>query len=50
MIELKDFQKTAIDQLSNTFLALWKTGKYKIPLVFKAPTGAGKTIDLLPKL
>ena len=44
MIELKDFQKTAIDQLSNTFLALWKTGKYRIPLVFKAPTGAGKTI------
>ena len=44
MIELKDFQKTAIDQLSNTFLELWKTGKYRIPLVFKAPTGAGKTI------
>ncbi len=44
MIELKDFQKTAIDQLSNAFLELWKTGKYRIPLVFKAPTGAGKTI------
>ena len=44
MIELKDFQKTAIDQLSNTFLELWKTGRYRIPLVFKAPTGAGKTI------
>ncbi len=44
MIELKDFQKTAIDQLSNTFLELWKSGNYKIPLVFKAPTGAGKTI------
>ena len=44
MIELKDFQKTAIDQLSLTFLELWKTGKYKIPLVFKAPTGSGKTV------
>lgn len=44
MIELKDFQKTAIDQLSLTFLDLWKTGEYRIPLVFKAPTGAGKTI------
>jgi type III restriction enzyme len=44
MIELKDFQKIAIDQLSNSFLELWKTGKYRIPLVFKAPTGAGKTI------
>ncbi len=44
MIILKDFQKTAIDQLSLTFLDLWKTGKYKIPLVFKSPTGSGKTI------
>jgi len=43
-MQLKDFQITTIDHLSNTFLALWKTGKYKIPLVFKAPTGAGKTI------
>jgi len=44
MIELKDFQKTAIDHLSNVFLELWKSGNYKTPLVFKAPTGAGKTI------
>ena len=44
MMELKDFQKTAIDQLSLTFLDLWKTSKYRLPLVFKAPTGAGKTI------
>jgi len=44
MIELKDFQKTTIDQLSLNFLELWKTGKYKIPLVFKAPTGSGKTV------
>jgi type III restriction enzyme len=44
MIELKDFQKTAIDQLSTIFLGLWKTGNYRLPLVFKAPTGSGKTI------
>lgn len=44
MIELKNFQKIAVDQLSNTFLELWKTGKHRTPLVFKAPTGAGKTI------
>lgn len=44
MIELKDFQKTTVDQLSLTFLDLWRTGDYKIPLVFKAPTGSGKTI------
>ncbi|MFH1402447.1 MAG: DEAD/DEAH box helicase family protein [Patescibacteria group bacterium] len=43
-MELKDFQKIAVDQLSDTFLELWKTGKFRIPLVFKAPTGAGKTI------
>src|SRR3989344_2868965 len=44
IMELKDFQKIAVDQLSNAFLELWKTEKYRIPLVFKAPTGAGKTI------
>ncbi len=44
MIILKDFQKTAVDQLSLTFLDLWKTGEYKIPLIFKSPTGSGKTI------
>lgn len=43
-MQLKDFQSTAIDQLSLTFLDLWKTGGYRIPIVFKAPTGAGKTI------
>lgn len=43
-IHLKDFQESAINQLSLTFLDLWKTGNYKIPLIFKAPTGAGKTI------
>jgi len=44
MITLKDFQAQAVDELSNKFLELWKTGNYKIPLIFKAPTGAGKTI------
>lgn len=43
-MQLKDFQTKAVDQLSTTFLELWKTGNYKLPLVFKAPTGAGKTI------
>ncbi|QQR93885.1 DEAD/DEAH box helicase family protein [bacterium] len=43
-MHLKDFQESAINQLSLTFLDLWKTGNYKIPLIFKAPTGAGKTI------
>jgi len=43
-MELKDFQKTLIDELSTTFLKLWSTGNYKLPLTFKAPTGSGKTI------
>ena len=44
MFELKDFQKSTIDELSTSFLNLWKTGNYKLPLIFKAPTGAGKTV------
>jgi type III restriction enzyme len=44
MFRLKDFQKTVVEQLSLTFLTLWKTEKYRLPLIFKAPTGSGKTI------
>lgn len=43
-MDLKDFQKIAVNQLSETFLYLWKTNNRQIPLVFKAPTGSGKTI------
>lgn len=43
-MKLADFQKQAVDQLCQVFLDLWKTGNRKLPLVFKAPTGAGKTI------
>ncbi|MBN2721562.1 MAG: DEAD/DEAH box helicase family protein [Campylobacterales bacterium] len=41
---LADFQKKAVDGLSKTFFNLWQTKNYQLPLVFKAPTGAGKTI------
>jgi len=41
---LKDFQKTAVDTLCREFLTLWNTNNYQLPLVFKAPTGSGKTI------
>lgn len=41
---LLHFQKTAVDELTETFIRLWKTGNYKIPLVFKSPTGSGKTL------
>lgn len=43
-INLKDYQAQAIDDLKESFLNLWKTGEYRLPLIFKAPTGAGKTI------
>jgi len=45
-MELKDFQKIAVDQLSLVFLDLWKMENNRIPLIFKAPTGSGKTIML----
>lgn len=42
---LKNFQNKAINELERAFLTLWKEGKSKkIPLVFKSPTGSGKTI------
>lgn len=41
---LADFQKKAVDNLTKSFLTLWQTTNYQQPLVFKAPTGAGKTI------
>ena len=43
-LTLKPFQEEAIRQLSENFIDLWQTGNYKLPLIFKAPTGAGKTI------
>ena len=41
---IADFQKKAVDSLTKSFLTLWQTNNYKLPLVFKAPTGSGKTI------
>jgi len=37
------FQRDAVDKLVISFLKLWRGGERKIPLVFKAPTGSGKT-------
>ena len=44
MFALKPFQETAIAELKNQFLSLWKSPENNIPLVFKSPTGSGKTI------
>ncbi|OGU11947.1 MAG: hypothetical protein A2X63_02995 [Ignavibacteria bacterium GWA2_35_8] len=41
---LKPFQERAITDLRKQFLELWKTTNRKLELVFKAPTGSGKTV------
>lgn len=38
-----EFQKEAIEALTATFNNLWKTEARQMPLIFKAPTGSGKT-------
>jgi type III restriction enzyme len=44
-IHLKPFQENkAITDLRKQFLELWKTTNRRLPLVFKSPTGSGKTI------
>jgi type III restriction enzyme len=43
-MKLMEFQKQAVDKLSESFFKLWSTQNNQLPLVFKAPTGAGKTI------
>lgn len=44
IINLKPFQEKAVADLRKQFLELWKTANRKLPLVFKAPTGSGKTV------
>ncbi len=44
MFALKPFQETAVSNLKNEFLSLWKLPQYNLPLVLKSPTGSGKTI------
>ena len=44
MFALKPFQETTIAKLKNQFLSLWKSPHDNIPLIFKSPTGSGKTI------
>ncbi len=43
-ITLKVFQETAVADLRKQFLELWKTTNRKLPLIFKSPTGSGKTV------
>jgi len=37
------FQRDTVDKITKTYLALWKKDGRQLPLVFKAPTGSGKT-------
>ena len=37
------FQKEAIDKLTTSFLKLWQQRESQRNLVFKSPTGSGKT-------
>lgn len=44
MFALKPFQEKAVANLKDKFLSLWKSPHDNVPLVFKSPTGSGKTI------
>ena len=40
--QLKPFQVAAVKEISESFINLWRTQNYKLPLIFKSPTGSGK--------
>jgi len=44
MFNLLEFQKDAIDDLTKAFVKLWEKEGKQLPLVFKSPTGSGKTL------
>ena len=43
---LLKFQKKAIDELNEVFIKLWKKDGRQLPIVFKSPTGSGKTLTI----
>lgn len=43
---LLKFQKEAVEELTSAFLKLWKKQGKQLPLVFKSPTGSGKTLTV----
>ena len=49
MIELKDYQETAIEKLKNEVNELLESDENKI-CVFKSPTGSGKTLMMADAL
>jgi type III restriction enzyme len=43
MFKPLEFQKDTINDLTKAFLNLWTEDGRQLPLVFKSPTGSGKT-------
>jgi len=43
---LLKFQKKAIDELNEVFIKIWKKDERQLPIVFKSPTGSGKTLTI----
>lgn len=53
MLELKDYQRKAVNRLKDNIIDMLEQPEDRQKLVFKAPTGSGKTVmasDLLDKL
>ena len=44
MIELKNYQRTAVHELKQRMVRLLNLGGKRQKIVFKAPTGSGKTV------
>ena len=44
MIELKNYQRTAVHELKERVVRLLNFGGRRNKMVFKAPTGSGKTV------
>ena len=44
MFNLLSFQEAALDKLTESFIRLWSNPRRQLPLVFKSPTGSGKTL------
>jgi len=43
---LLKFQKKTIDELNEVFIKVWKKDGRQLPIVFKSPTGSGKTLTI----
>ena len=44
MYKLLGFQEAAVEKLTSSFVKLWSHPRRQLPLVFKSPTGSGKTL------